>query len=90
LIATLYLLVRSSFEIITGRKIVSGKVPMLIFILAAGYLFAVYILLAIAKRSCKRNEDFMYQMGKSKSQSDVSVARQVGEVISSPESILNS
>ena len=90
LIATLSLLVISSFELITGRKIASGKVSMLIFILAAGYLFAVYILLAIAKRSRKRNEDLTYQTRKSTSQSDVSVARQVGDVISSPGSILNS
>jgi hypothetical protein len=33
---------------------VGGKMSMLIFILASGYLFTVYILLAIAKRSSKR------------------------------------
>ena len=69
---------------------VSGKVPMLIFILASGYLFAVYILLAIAKRSRKKNGDLTHPVGESTSQSDVSVVQKVGEAISNPESILNS
>ena len=69
---------------------VSGKVPMLIFILASGYLFAVYILLAIAKRSRKKSGDLAHQVGESTSQSDVSVVQKVGEAISNPESILNS
>jgi hypothetical protein len=32
-----------------------GNMPMMIFILAAGYLFSVYLLLALAKRIGKRN-----------------------------------
>ena len=31
-----------------------GKVPMLIFILASGYLLTVYLLLALAKRTGKK------------------------------------
>ncbi len=32
-----------------------GNVPMMIFILATGYLFTVYLLLALAKRSSKNS-----------------------------------
>jgi hypothetical protein len=66
---------------------VGGKMPMLIFILASGYLFTVYILLAIAKRSSKRTINPRHQLSVSKSQSDVSVAEQVNEVINTSESI---
>ncbi|MBW4504326.1 MAG: hypothetical protein KME57_33415 [Scytonema hyalinum WJT4-NPBG1] len=31
-----------------------GKIPMMIFILASGYLLAVYLLLALAKRTGKK------------------------------------
>jgi hypothetical protein len=31
-----------------------GNMPMMIFILAAGYLFSVYLLLALAKRTGRR------------------------------------
>ncbi|WP_017319261.1 hypothetical protein [Mastigocladopsis repens] len=31
-----------------------GKMPMMIFILASGYLLAVYLLLALAKRTGKK------------------------------------
>jgi len=31
-----------------------GNMPMMIFILAAGYLFSVYLLLALAKRTGKK------------------------------------
>ncbi len=69
---------------------ISGKGPMLIFILASGYLFAVYLLLAIAKRSSKRtvNSDRGSVSG-GESQLDVSVSQQMTEVINTPESILN-
>jgi hypothetical protein len=33
------------------------KMPMMIFALAAGYLFAVYLLLALAKRTAKKESD---------------------------------
>lgn len=45
---------------------VYGKMPMIIFILASGYLFTVYLLLALAKRAGQRNI----------SASSVSVARE--------------
>ncbi len=32
-----------------------GNMPMMIFILAAGYLFTVYLLLALAKRAGKNS-----------------------------------
>ncbi|MER3492024.1 MAG: hypothetical protein C4323_06650 [Mastigocladus sp. ERB_26_2] len=35
----------------TGRKMIYGKMPMMIFILASGYLFTIYLLLALAKRT---------------------------------------
>lgn len=69
---------------------VGGKMLMLMFILASGYLFAVYILLAIAKHSSKRtvNSDIRSMNGV-QGQSDISVTQQVSEVINNPESLLN-
>ncbi|MFM7363483.1 MAG: hypothetical protein ACKO11_03045 [Cuspidothrix sp.] len=32
-----------------------GNMPMMIFILAAGYLFSVYLLLALAKRASRKD-----------------------------------
>ncbi|MDP5015717.1 hypothetical protein FJR11_08865 [Anabaena sp. UHCC 0187] len=32
-----------------------GNMPMMIFILAAGYLFSVYLLLALAKRAGRKD-----------------------------------
>ena len=90
LIARSFLFVRFSFETSAGRKMASGEVSMLIFILASGYLFAVYILLAIAKHNRKKSGGLIHQVNESTSQSDVSVAQKVGEAISNPESILNS
>jgi hypothetical protein len=37
-----------------GRQMVYAKMPMMIFALASGYLFSVYLLLALAKRSGKK------------------------------------
>lgn len=36
------------------KKMIYGKVPMMIFTLASGYLLAVYLLLALAKRTGKK------------------------------------
>ena len=36
-----------------GKTMIYGNMPMMIFILAAGYLFTVYLLLALAKRTGK-------------------------------------
>jgi len=69
---------------------VGGKMLMLMFILASGYLFAVYILLAIVKHSSRKtvNSDIR-SMSRVKSQSEISVTQQVSEVINNPESLLN-
>lgn len=37
-----------------GREMVGGKMPMMTFILASGYLFVVYLLLALAKRGTSK------------------------------------
>lgn len=69
---------------------VGGKMLMLMFILASGYLFAVYILLAIVKHSSKRTvKSDIRSMSGVKSQSEISVTQQVSEVINNPESLLN-
>ncbi|MEM7553796.1 MAG: hypothetical protein AAF378_06795 [Cyanobacteria bacterium P01_A01_bin.84] len=38
-------------KVVRGYKVSFGEVPMMIFTLACGYLFTVYILLALAKRA---------------------------------------
>ena len=38
-----------------GRTIIYGDILMMIFILASGYLLSVYLLLALAKRTCKKD-----------------------------------
>jgi hypothetical protein len=38
-----------------GGTMIYRNMPMMIFILAAGYLFSVYLLLALAKRASKKN-----------------------------------
>lgn len=43
-----------SLESGAGRTMIYVNMPMLIFILAAGYLFTVYLLLALAKRTGKK------------------------------------
>jgi hypothetical protein len=43
-----------SLAIKNGGKMIYGNMPMMIFILAAGYLFSVYLLLALAKRTGKK------------------------------------
>lgn len=43
------------FEKSAGRRMIYGNMPMMIFILASGYLFSVYLLLALAKRTGKKS-----------------------------------
>ncbi len=38
-----------------GETMIYGNMPMMIFILAAGYLFSVYLLLALAKRALRKD-----------------------------------
>jgi len=61
-----------------------GKMPMLTFILAAGYLFTVYLLLALAKRSGKQStpRDLLITNSE-KDKQDVSITHQVTEVVNS-------
>ena len=44
-----------SLAIKDGGKMIYQNMPMMIFILAAGYLFSVYLLLALAKRTGKKD-----------------------------------
>jgi hypothetical protein len=46
-----------------GRKMIYGKMPMIIFILASGYLLAVYLLLALAKRTGKKTTATSVSLG---------------------------
>ncbi|NJL62163.1 MAG: hypothetical protein HC903_10425 [Methylacidiphilales bacterium] len=39
-----------------GEEMFYVKMPIMIFILASGYLFSIYLLLALAKRSSQKTE----------------------------------
>lgn len=66
-----------------------ANMPMMIFILAAGYLFTVYLLLALAKRSGQKTaaRNFVPRNNE-KHQQEISVTPQVTEVVNSQESIV--
>ncbi|MBE9004965.1 hypothetical protein IQ259_07930 [Fortiea sp. LEGE XX443] len=65
------------------------NMPMMIFILAAGYLFTVYLLLALAKRSGQKYASQNFLPGNNeKHQQEVSVTSQITEVVNSQESIV--
>jgi hypothetical protein len=66
-----------------------GNMPMMIFILAAGYLFTVYLLLALAKRSGQKSaaRNFV-PINNEKHQQEVSVKPQVAEMVNNQESIV--
>jgi hypothetical protein len=60
------------------------NMPMMIFILAAGYLFTVYLLLALAKRSGQKSTSLNFPPRiKDNNEQEVSVAPQVGEIVNS-------
>jgi hypothetical protein len=63
---------------------VYAKMPMMIFALASGYLFAVYLLLALAKRSAKKESsvgvDFVVAASQ---QPEVQIGQNLPEVGSS-------
>lgn len=66
-----------------------ANMPMMIFILAAGYLFTVYLLLALAKRSGQKSTTRNFVPGNhGKHQQEVSVTPQVNEVVNGQESIV--
>ncbi|WP_035155047.1 hypothetical protein [Calothrix sp. 336/3] len=61
-----------------------GKVPMMIFILASGYLFTVYLLLALAKRSENKNTSKDSSVVSSSNHiQDMSVTANVTEIVNS-------
>ncbi len=61
-----------------------GNMPMMIFILAAGYLFAVYLLLALAKRTGRKSAPRSFSATtKGKDSQDITVTSQVTEVVNS-------
>lgn len=61
-----------------------GNMPMMIFILASGYLFTVYLLLALAKRTKQKpaSENFPTTI-KAKHQQQLLVTPKVTEVVNS-------
>ncbi|WP_242056329.1 MULTISPECIES: hypothetical protein [unclassified Nostoc] len=62
---------------------------MMIFILAAGYLFTVYLLLALAKRSGQKSAPRNFvPINNEKHQQEVSVESQVAEMVNNQESIV--
>lgn len=61
-----------------------GNMPMMIFILAAGYLFAVYLLLALAKRTGKKTASKSAPLTiKGTHKQEISVRTKVTEVVNS-------
>ncbi|BAY11592.1 hypothetical protein [Calothrix sp. NIES-2098] len=61
-----------------------GNMPMMIFILASGYLFTVYLLLALAKRTGKNTDARDISLAtQGKHQEELSVASNVTEVVNS-------
>jgi hypothetical protein len=59
------------------------NMPMMIFILAAGYLFTVYLLLALAKRTGKRISSKNDSVSASEHQSERNLRASVTEVVNS-------
>ncbi len=58
-----------------------GKIPMLTFILAAGYLFTVYLLLALAKKTGNKSDPRnLPATNPEKHNQDMTVTHQVTEV----------
>ena len=57
-----------------------GNMPMMIFILAAGYLFSVYLLLALAKRTGRK---YIHQNGSSSVKGKRGLTANVSEVVNS-------
>ena len=67
-----------------GRKMIYGKMPMLTFILAAGYLFTVYLLLALAKRTGKKSApENLPETHPVAQEGDVGLTSHVTEVVNS-------
>ncbi|MBD2411826.1 MAG: hypothetical protein KME52_09570 [Desmonostoc geniculatum HA4340-LM1] len=61
-----------------------GSVPMMIFILASGYLFTVYLLLALAKRTGTKAAPGSFASSvKEKHEQEISVRTKVTEAVNS-------
>ncbi|QLE55123.1 hypothetical protein [Nostoc sp. TCL26-01] len=61
-----------------------GNMPMMIFILAAGYLFTVYLLLGLAKRTGKKSSmKNLSVMTTNNSQPELSVTPTISEIVNS-------
>ncbi|MBD2503375.1 hypothetical protein [Anabaena azotica] len=61
-----------------------GSMPMMIFILAAGYLFTVYLLLGLAKRTGKKPTiNNRTVVRKNNNSQELSVSSTVTEVVNS-------
>ncbi|MBD2357141.1 hypothetical protein H6G41_21370 [Tolypothrix sp. FACHB-123] len=61
-----------------------GNMPMMTFILAAGYLFTVYLLLALAKRTGKNTVTTNISLAaKGKHEQELSVTPKVSEAVNS-------
>jgi hypothetical protein len=63
-----------------GETMIYGNMPMMIFILAAGYLFSVYLLLALAKRTCRKD---ISQSGSSNVKEKRGLTANMSEVVNS-------
>jgi hypothetical protein len=63
-----------------GGTMIYGNMPMMIFILAAGYLFSVYLLLALAKRTGRKD---IPQSGSSNVKEKRGLTANVSEVVNS-------
>ncbi|MDZ8082052.1 MAG: hypothetical protein RMZ69_33800 [Nostoc sp. ChiQUE01a] len=61
-----------------------GSVPMMIFILASGYLFTVYLLLALAKRTGTKTAPTSFASSvEGKREQEISVRAKVTEAVNS-------
>jgi hypothetical protein len=61
-----------------------GSIPMMIFILASGYLFTVYLLLALAKRTGTKTVPRSFSSSaEGKHKQEISVRAKVTEVVNS-------
>jgi hypothetical protein len=76
-----------SLAIKDGGTMIYENMPMMIFILAAGYLFSVYLLLALAKRTGKKDvhqrDSFNPNIGRDNYKRQRTVTANVTEVVNS-------
>ncbi|MEH2196866.1 hypothetical protein [Nostoc sp.] len=61
-----------------------GSIPMMIFILASGYLFTVYLLLALAKRTGTKTVSRSFpSSAEGKHKQEISIRAKVTEIVNS-------